>query len=194
MALPALSGDVGATSSPHANALYLSVTQFDATGNDSEISVSHSTNGGTTWTRSAVDTAQVFPQVDQFSDLAIGKDGTVYASWMHCSATAGECVSTQATFLLSRSADGGTTWSTPVTLAMVTLASDPSDCCFSFETLIEQRNGSSWKVVPSLDIGIGTGGTNLQGVAAITARNVWAVGYQVNSSTMPQTLIEQYCC
>src|SRR5712691_3307492 len=42
-------------SSPHASALYLSVTHFDATGNDTQISVSHSTNGGTTWTTSAVD-------------------------------------------------------------------------------------------------------------------------------------------
>jgi hypothetical protein len=138
---------------------------------------------------SAVDTAQVFPQVDQFSDLTIGIDGIVYASWMHCSATVGECGSTQATFLLLKSTEGGATWSTSVTLV-----SDPSGCCFSFETLIEQLNGSSWKVVPSLDIGIGTGGNNLQGGAAITARNVWAVGYRVNSSNMPQKLIEQYRC
>src|SRR5260370_22604621 len=77
-------------SSPHASALYLSVTQFDASGNDTQISVSHSTNGGTGWTTSAVDTAQVFPAVAQFSDLAIGKDGTVYVSWMRCTAIGGE--------------------------------------------------------------------------------------------------------
>jgi hypothetical protein len=118
-------------SSPHANALYLSVTQFDATGNDTQISVSHSTNGGASWTTRAVDKVQVFPpQVDQFSDLAIGKDGTVYVSWMRCTASGGECSGTQATLLLSKSTDGGTTWSTPVTLATVTLAPDPSHCCF----------------------------------------------------------------
>jgi hypothetical protein len=108
----------------NASALYLSVTQFDATGNDTEISVSHSTNGGTSWTTSAVDTAQVFPAVDQFSDLAIGTDGTVYVSWMRCTAI-GECAGTQATLLLSRSTDGGNTWSKPVTLAP-----DNSGCCF----------------------------------------------------------------
>ncbi len=118
-------------SSPHANALYLSVTQFDATGNDSEISVSHSTNGGTNWTTSAVDKVQVFPpQVDQFSDLAIGTDGTVFVSWMRCTASSGECSGTQATLLLSKSTDGGSTWSKPVTLATVTLAPDPAHCCF----------------------------------------------------------------
>ncbi len=122
-------------SSPHASALYLSVTQFDASGNDTQISVSHSTNGGTSWTTSAVDTAQVFPAVAQFSDLAIGKDGTVYVSWMRCSATtpaglSSECSGTQATLVLSKSTDGGSTWSKPVTLATVTLAPDPSGCCF----------------------------------------------------------------
>ena len=46
----------------------------------------------------------------------------------------------------------------------------------------------------SSPLSAGTGGNNLQGLAAITDRNVRAVGYQVNSSNMPQTLIEQYCC
>jgi hypothetical protein len=31
-------------------------------------------------------------------------------------------------------------------------------------------------------------------VAAITATDVWATGYEVNSSSVSQTLIEQYCC
>ena len=96
-------------SSPHAGALYLSVTQFDATGTDSEISVSHSTNGGTSWTTTPVDTLQVFPPaVDQFSDLAVGRDGTVFVSWMRCTANGptGDCGDTQATLVLSKSTDG----------------------------------------------------------------------------------------
>jgi hypothetical protein len=116
-------------SSPHANTLYLSVTQFDTSGNNSEISVSHSANGGTSWTTTAVDTLQVFPQVDQFSDLVIGKDGTVYISWMRCTATY-DCGGSQATLVLSKSTDGGSTWSKPVTIATVTLAPDPRNCCF----------------------------------------------------------------
>jgi hypothetical protein len=119
-------------SSPHASALYLSVTQFDASGSDSEISVSHSTNGGTSWTTTPVDTLQVFPAIDQFSDLAIGKDGTVLVSWMRCTANGavGDCGGTQATLVLSKSTDGGSTWSKPVTIATVTLAPDPGRCCF----------------------------------------------------------------
>jgi hypothetical protein len=116
-------------SSPHAGALYLSVTQFDASGTDSEISVSHSTNGGANWTTTAVDTAQVSPAVDQFSDLAVGKDGTVYVSWMRCTAVyPTDCAGTPATLVLSKSTDGGSTWSTPVTLATITLA--PGNCFY----------------------------------------------------------------
>jgi hypothetical protein len=119
-------------SSPHASTLYLSVTQFDSTGNDTEISVSHSANGGGSWTTTAVDTPQVFPAIDEFSDLAIGKDGTVYLSWMRCTASGpgGECASTQATFELAKSTDGGNTWSAPTAIAKVTLAPDPKGCCF----------------------------------------------------------------
>jgi hypothetical protein len=66
--------------SPHANCLYVSNTQFDASS-DSEISVSHSCNHGASWSTVVVDTKQIYPkEVDQFSDLAIGKDGTVYVS------------------------------------------------------------------------------------------------------------------
>jgi len=60
--------------SPTKNALYISVTQF-ATNNNSTITVSHSTNGGSTWSKAiAVDATQTYPSVDQFSDMAIGKD------------------------------------------------------------------------------------------------------------------------
>jgi hypothetical protein len=117
-------------SSPHANALYISVTQFDSTGNDSRISVSHSSDGGSTWSRATVDPVQKFPSVDQFSDLAIGKDGTVYVSWMRCTASGGSCGGTQATLLVSKSTDEGATWSQPATIATVTLAPDPGHCCF----------------------------------------------------------------
>ena len=62
------------------------------------------------------------------------------------------------------------------------------------QPLTEQWNGTSWNVVPSIDPGTLTS-TFLQGVVAITARNVWAVGYHLNSPpSSAQTLIEQYCC
>lgn len=120
-----------APGSPHANALYISVTQFDSSSN-SEITVSHSNDGGTTWTRVAVDTKQIFPNVDQFSDITTGKDGTVYATWMRCSATgsSGDCGGTTASMMLSKSTDGGNTWSAAAVMFTAKLAPDPGFCCF----------------------------------------------------------------
>jgi len=117
--------------SPHANALYISVTQFDSSSN-SEISVSHSNDGGTTWTRVGIDTKQIFPNVDQFSDITVGKDGTVYATWMRCSATgsSGDCGGTTASLMLSKSTDGGNTWSAAAVMFTAKLAPDPGFCCF----------------------------------------------------------------
>ena len=52
-------------------------------------------------------------------------------------------------------------------------------------TLIERWNGSSWKQVPSPSPGgSGSGHASvLNGVAAISATNAWAVGYYVNTTT-----------
>lgn len=61
----------------------------------------------------------------------------------------------------------------------------------SYQTLIEQWNGTSWNVVPSPNVG--TGNNNLSGVAAVRANDVWAVGVYWNSTTNGyQTLIEQW--
>ena len=125
-------------SSPLKNVLYVSGTQF-ASNSDSEISVSHSTDGGKTWTTKVVDTKQIYPnQVDQFSDLAIGADGTVYVSWLRCPATTGDCGDTVASILLSKSTDGGNTWSAPVTVTTVTLV--PNACGGGFYGCLPNTN------------------------------------------------------
>jgi hypothetical protein len=119
-------------SSPYAQAVYLSVTQFDAKIVESEISVSHSTDGGNTWTTTTVDPVQIKPLVDQFSRLAIGSDGTVHVAWQRCAMTGPNinCADTKAEMLLSKSTDGGNTWSAPVTIATVHLVPDTCDCAF----------------------------------------------------------------
>ena len=59
------------------------------------------------------------------------------------------------------------------------------------QTLIEQWNGTTWSVVPSSNIG--PYGNILNGVTAISANNVWAVGaFYTSSSGSPQTLIERW--
>lgn len=122
---PWLEIDTGA-SSPHKNTLYVSGTQF-ASNSNSEISVSHSSDGGKTWVTKAVDTEQVFPtEVDQFSDLAIGGDGTVYVNWLRCPAngTTGDCGGTVSKIMFSKSTDGGNTWSAATAAATITLLPD----------------------------------------------------------------------
>lgn len=119
------------SASPHANSLYISVTQFDSSSN-SQISVSHSSDGGTTWTRKTVDTEQIFPNVDQFTDIATGKDGTVYLTWIRCTANgpSGDCGGTTASIMFSKSTDGGNTWSAAAAIFTASLAPDPNACCF----------------------------------------------------------------
>jgi Neuraminidase (sialidase) len=128
---PWLEVDTNANS-PHINCLYISLTQFDSSSN-SEIAVSHSCDGGKTWTMVGIDPPkQLYPNVDQFSDLAIGKDGTVYASWMRCKANGptGDCGGTVASMMFSKSTDGGNTWSAPVLVLKAHLTPDAAGCCF----------------------------------------------------------------
>jgi hypothetical protein len=57
------------------------------------------------------------------------------------------------------------------------------------QTLIEQWNGSAWSVVPSPSPGPSM--NELMGVTALSAANVWAVGYHDGSNTL-QTLTEHW--
>lgn len=111
--------------SPHASALYISVTQFDSS-NNTTITVSHSNDGGNTWTTVPVDSTQLYPTIDQFSDIVTAKDGTVYTTWMRCVANgpSGDCGGTTASMMMSKSTDGGNTWSTPAVIATTNLAPD----------------------------------------------------------------------
>ncbi len=117
--------------SPFQKSLYVSMTQFDLS-NGSRIGVSHSTDGGQTWTLVNVDKAQAYPDIDQFSDLAVDSSGTVYVSWMRCTANGPtfDCGGTIATMMVSKSTDGGTTWSKPVKADTVALAADSCFCTF----------------------------------------------------------------
>ena len=112
-------------SSPFAGNIYISVTDFSPS-NSSQITVSHSTDGGTTFSTVKVGSPVNAPAVNQFTDLAIAKNGTVYVSYINCpgTGTTGDCGGTSTKILVSKSTDGGNTWSTPVTATTVTLAPD----------------------------------------------------------------------
>jgi hypothetical protein len=61
-------------------------------------------------------------------------------------------------------------------------------------TLIEQWNGSTWRIVPSPNVGIYA--NDLVAVSAVSANNVWAVGtfviFPQPEDGVPQTLIEHW--
>jgi hypothetical protein len=115
---PFMGIDVG-PNSPRRGAIYISATQdsYPVIG----ISVSRSVDGGEHFKTVLVGAQSTFPDITHFSDLAIGPDGTVYASWMHCTAVSSTCAGTVATIMLSRSTDGGRTWSTPSAIHDVVL-------------------------------------------------------------------------
>ena len=58
------------------------------------------------------------------------------------------------------------------------------------QTLIEKWNGTSWGIVASPNPG--SIYNTLSGVTAVSATNVWAVGYDVNTTGVTQTLIEHW--
>jgi hypothetical protein len=63
--------------------------------------------------------------------------------------------------------------------------------CYSADTIVEHWNGSSWSIVASPRQPDGFDSTAaLYGVEAISASNVWAVGYQ--GSDELETLVEHY--
>jgi hypothetical protein len=129
-------GWVGVDTSPNSpfkNTIYVSSNQTGNNGN-SQTWISHSRDGGLTWTSIAVDTVQFIPQLDvSFAPLVLGPDGTVYMAWQRCSEMGShhtDCAGAVASILLSKSTDGGNTWSSPVTVAQPLLAPNPNGCCF----------------------------------------------------------------
>jgi hypothetical protein len=117
---PWLAVDTSA-SSPYVNSLYISAVIN--TGNPYVVYVSHSNDGGATWQAVKVAPGQFPPAADQFTNMTIGKDGTVYLTWMYCNTGPNFCDNHTAYMVLSKSSDGGNTWSKPKAMATITLLS-----------------------------------------------------------------------
>ena len=116
-------------SSPYANSVY--VLGINVITSAPQILVSRSGDGGNTW-----NTAQVVQAPDgaweYYPSLTIGRDGTLYAAWMHC-LQFGEQLCTNDTdyMVFSKSSDGGVTWSQPKLVMAVHEV--PNSCgCFGF--------------------------------------------------------------
>jgi len=110
--------------SPYANNLYVSaVVLNEPLQNKNQVVVSHSTDRGTNWKAVAVAPTQTSPAEDTFTALTIGKDGTVYLTWLYCpgSGLDAGCNNSRAYMVFSKSTDGGNTWSTPNLMTIVTM-------------------------------------------------------------------------
>ena len=115
------------SSSPWPNSLYVSGVMAGLPNSDKDqVLVSHSADGGATWAQVPVGAVQKYPEEDDFTRLAVGKDGTVYIAWQHCRGKQGSggALCPTVHMMFSKSTDGGNTWSTPQLMATVKMPHD----------------------------------------------------------------------
>lgn len=120
--------------SPYANRVYISATQLDFI-DDTQTTVSHSSDGGNTWTTVAVDLEQFGgrSEPEELTDFDIAPDGTVYLVWLKCANTElfNGCAGHKVNYLLSKSTDGGDTWTEPQVIFSLSLAPNNNfHCCY----------------------------------------------------------------
>jgi len=115
-----LAVDIGA-GSPWADSVYVSGVMWSDQGYKNQVNVSHSRDGGATWTQTAVEPVQIYPEKDDFTRLAVGSDGTVYITWLHCRGKlrSGGALCPTVHTMFSKSTDGGNTWSPAQQIATV---------------------------------------------------------------------------
>lgn len=115
--------------SPHRNRIYISALQFNFPTSLTQITVSRSLDGGNTWLAPVPDgPAAHFPAFQCCAAFAIGNGGTVYNTWLRCVTVQPQqsCGGGMEDIILSKSLDGGNTWSNPTTVHQVVLT--PGDC------------------------------------------------------------------
>jgi hypothetical protein len=111
--------------SPYVNSVYVSCVTFGYMGGEgfNQLVVAHSSDGGATWRQANVSTPLLNGDGDLNTAMTVGKDGTVYLSWMYCTVgSQTECDDlTTGYMMFSKSSDGGNTWSKPTLTATVAL-------------------------------------------------------------------------
>jgi hypothetical protein len=111
--------------SPYVDSVYVSCVMIEQSHNTrNQLVVSHSNDGGTTWQLANVAAVQYFPDTDYNTAMTVGKDGTVYLTWMYCDTPGPHaCIvdGDEGYMVFSKSSDGGNTWSKPKLVAPVRL-------------------------------------------------------------------------
>ena len=111
------------------NSIYVSSVDGGTYGNFTQVHISHSADGGKHWRGATLDSKQLFPMVDLFPFTSVGDDGTAYVTWVRCDAVGPNyCADTSASVLMSKSTDGGNTWSPAAVIAQTTLNAQTTNC------------------------------------------------------------------
>lgn len=114
--------------SPFENSIYVYSVHGGVSGLATRVVVSHSSDGGKHWKAVPLDQWQI-PNWDSFPRLSVGEDGTLYATWLRCDRPQGGfCVKDAVPILLSKSVDGGMSWTPPSVIATTNLA--PGNCLY----------------------------------------------------------------
>jgi len=134
--------------SSRVNSLYASGVMWLDQGRKNQVRVSHSTDGGVVWKQAAADGVQAYPRQDRFTRMAVGKDGTVFLTWMRCVGTNDAiCRNNIANMVFSKSVDGGNTWSSPRLIATVTvnwtLPNTNGDRVYNYPVIVADNSGGA---------------------------------------------------
>jgi len=104
--------------SPFTGSVYISavlIGPFESQSKN-QLVVSHSNDGGKNWSQIALTPVEPNNLRElRNPSLTVGRDGTVYVTWLLCDVL--QSCGSDVHLLLSRSTDGGNTWSTPRSIA-----------------------------------------------------------------------------
>jgi len=113
--------------SPFINTLYLSLVVLNEPAQtQNQLVVAHSNDGGKHWIDVDVVPVQISPSGESYTNMVVGRDGTVYLSFMYCNVGPGFCQDNRGHMMFTKSTDGGNTWSKPVLTATVHLGGLPN--------------------------------------------------------------------
>jgi hypothetical protein len=125
--------------SPYSNCIYIATNQSDSGLTMSSITVSHYCGTWTpppsaAWTTKVLQTVSLSSRKVGSIGMTIGKDGTVYVTWLLCDDTyplgSGVCgKGKMSVLMISKSTDGGNTWSSPVVITKVVLVPFSPNTC-----------------------------------------------------------------
>jgi hypothetical protein len=148
------------------------------------------TYGNVMWDVSARSTVDVW---------AVGVKATTTSNdplALHWNGTAWSAVRTPSP--VANCQDGNIQWTGNTLRAVAAVAANDvwavGHSCYQMKTLVEHWNGAGWSIVPSPSFPTGGDGiqNTLNGVAAISSSNVWAVGWHTAANGAYETLIEHW--